>query len=133
MEYRMKNKHGQYRWIRDFGQPFFDLDNSFLGYIGSCYDITTIKDNELKLIELNATKDKFFSIIAHDLQSPFHSILGYSELLMERIKEKDYNKIEQFAQIVLKSSNKAMDLLMNLMAWRNLRQGGWNIALSQLN
>jgi len=123
MEYRMKNKHGQYRWIRDFGQPFFDLDNSFLGYIGSCYDITTIKDNELKLIELNATKDKFFSIIAHDLQSPFHSILGYSELLMERIKEKDYNKIEQFAQIVLKSSNKAMDLLMNLMAWAQSQTG----------
>src|SRR5512133_512734 len=40
MEYRMKNKFGEYRWIRDFGRPFYDLDNSFLGYIGSCYDIT---------------------------------------------------------------------------------------------
>ncbi|MEI7829841.1 MAG: PAS domain-containing protein, partial [Prolixibacteraceae bacterium] len=65
MEYRMKNYTGAYRWIRDFGRPFYDLDNTFLGYIGSCYDITDNKNNELKLIELNTTKDKFFSIIAH--------------------------------------------------------------------
>lgn len=117
MEYRMKNKFGEYRWIRDFGRPFYDLDNSFLGYIGSCYDITEIKDNELKLIELNATKDKFFSIIAHDLKSPFNSIIGYGELLIEHIKEKNYDRIEDFANIVLKSSNRAMDLLKNLMEW----------------
>lgn len=48
MEYRMKNKLGEYRWIRDFGRPFFDLDNTFLGYIGSCYDITVNKDNDKK-------------------------------------------------------------------------------------
>jgi hypothetical protein len=44
MEYRMKNKFGEYRWIRDFGRPFYDLDNIFLGYIGSCYDITEYKN-----------------------------------------------------------------------------------------
>jgi PAS domain S-box-containing protein len=123
MEYRMKNKFGEYRWIRDFGQPFFDLDNTFLGYIGSCYDITEIKDNELKLIELNATKDKFFSIIAHDLKSPFNSIIGYGELLIENIKEKRYDELEDFANIVLKSSNRAMDLLKNLMEWAQSQTG----------
>lgn len=123
MEYRMKNKFGEYRWIRDFGRPFYDLDNSFLGYIGSCYDITEIKDNELKLIELNATKDKFFSIIAHDLKSPFNSIIGYGELLIEHVKEKNYERIEDFANIVLKSSYRAMDLLKNLMEWSQSQTG----------
>jgi len=47
MEYRLKDKFGEYRWIRDFGRPFYDLDNTFLGYIGSCYDITENKINEL--------------------------------------------------------------------------------------
>lgn len=123
MEYRMKNKLGKYCWIRDFGRPFFDLDNTFLGYIGSCYDITENKNNELKLIELNATQNKFFSIIAHDLKTPFNSIVGFSELLIERIKEKDNDKIEEFANIILQSSNRAMDLLQNLMVWVQSQSG----------
>lgn len=123
MEYRMKNKYGEYRWIRDFGRPFYDLDNSFLGYIGSCYDITEIKDNELRLIELNATKDKFFSIIAHDLKSPFNSIVGFSEYLIEQVKAKNYSKIDEITNIILNSSNRAMDLLSNLMAWSQLESG----------
>jgi two-component system CheB/CheR fusion protein len=123
MEYRMKNKFNEYRWIRDFGRPFYDLDNTFLGYIGSCYDITEIKDNELRLKELNATKDKFFSIIAHDLKSPFTSIFLSSELLGEYIKEKDYSKIDEIARLILKSSKQAMDLLTNLMTWSQLESG----------
>jgi len=123
MEYRMKNKFGEYRWIRDFGRPFFDLDNTFLGYIGSCYDITEIKNSELSLIELNATKDKFFSIIAHDLKTPFNSIIGFSELLVDKVKENDYDKVAEFAGIILQSSKRAMDLLINLMEWSQLQSG----------
>ncbi|MEA4983347.1 MAG: PAS domain-containing sensor histidine kinase [Paludibacter sp.] len=126
MEYRMKNKFGEYRWIRDFGRPFYDLDNTFLGYIGSCYDITEIKNSELSLIELNATKDKFFSIIAHDLKTPFNSIIGFSELLVDRIKENDYDKVAEFAGIILQSSKRAMDLLINLMEWSQLQSGRMN-------
>ena len=123
MEYRMKNKFGEYRWIRDIGRPFYDLDNTFLGYTGSCYDITENKTNELNLIELNATKDKFFSIVAHDLKSPFNSIVGFSEYLVEQVKEKNYENIGKFANIMLQSSNKAMDLLTNLMTWAQSQTG----------
>lgn len=123
MEYRMKNKFGEYRWIRDFGRPFYDLDNTFLGYIGSCYDITDNKNNELNLIELNATKDKFFSIIAHDLKSPFNSIIGFSEYLVELVNEKEYDKIGDVADLMLQSSNKAMNLLTNLMTWAQSQSG----------
>lgn len=126
MEYRMKNKFGEYRWIRDFGRPFYDLDNTFLGYIGSCYDITEIKNSELSLIELNATKDKFFSIIAHDLKTPFNSIIGFSELLVDKVKENDYDKVAEFAGIILQSSKRAMDLLINLMEWSQLQSGRMN-------
>ena len=123
MDYRMKNRFGEYRWIRDFGRPFYDLDNTFLGYIGSCYDITENKNYELKLAELNATKDKFFSVIAHDLKSPFNSIIGFSELLIEQIREKDYERIEEIANTILQSSNRAMDLLSNLMEWAQSQSG----------
>lgn len=126
MEYRMKDKFGEYHWIRDFGRPFYDHDNTFLGYIGSCYDITEIKNSELSLIELNATKDKFFSIIAHDLKTPFNSIIGFSELVVDKVKEKDFDKVAEFAGIILQSSKRAMELLINLMEWSQLQSGRMN-------
>ncbi len=123
MEYRMKNKLGEYCWIRDFGRPFYDLDNSFAGYIGSCYDISENRNNELKLMELNATKDKFFSIMAHDLRSPFNAVMGFGNLLAEKIQQKDYDGIEEYARIIQNSSERAMGLLTNLMEWSRLQTG----------
>ena len=80
-------------------------------------------ESEAQLRELNATKDKFFRIIAHDLKSPFNSILGFSSLLIEEIQEKDYERIEEFAGYIKRSSHRAMDLLMNLMEWSQLQTG----------
>lgn len=83
-----------------------------------------ITNKELQqLIQLNKDKNKFFSIIAHDMKSPFNSIIGFSELLMEQIKEKKYEKIGEFANIILESSNMAMDLLSNLMVWAQSQSG----------
>jgi PAS domain S-box-containing protein len=123
MEYRMKNSSGEYRWIRDFGRPFYDLDNSFLGYIGSCYDITEIKDNELKLIELNATKDKFFSIIAHDLRSPFNSLLGLTKLLEDELPTMSQGQIQKIVVTMRKSATNLFSLLENLLEWSRLQRG----------
>jgi len=126
MEYRMKNKYGEYRWIRDFGRPFYDLDNTFLGYIGSCYDITDNKNNELKLIGLNAAKDKFFSIIAHDLRSPFSAILGFSGQLIQLIHDKEYDQVEEVASTICSTSDRVIDLLSNLMGWAQSQTGRLN-------
>jgi len=130
MEYRMKNKFGEYRWIRDFGRPFYDLDNSFLGYIGSCYDITEIKQNELiinqknnELEKLNADKDLFMSILAHDLKGPFNSILGYLELLTGNIHTYDINDIENQLSIINNSAQNVYNLLEAILMWINSESG----------
>jgi signal transduction histidine kinase len=75
------------------------------------------------LLEANAQKDKFFSIIAHDLINPFNSILGFSDLLINQIKEKDYDAVEEYAKIIRQSTTSAMDLLMNLMEWSRAHTG----------
>ncbi|HEY6913094.1 MAG TPA: HAMP domain-containing sensor histidine kinase, partial [Paludibacter sp.] len=74
-------------------------------------------------IGLNAAKDKFFSIIAHDLKGPFNSIIGFSDLLVDGIREKDYEEIEKYAMIIQNSSRRAMDLIMNLMEWSRSQTG----------
>jgi two-component system sensor histidine kinase/response regulator len=76
-----------------------------------------------KLEELNATKDKFFSIIAHDLRSPFNAILGFSEILSELVSEKNYDDIDEYATIIHQSSIRVTDLLMNLMEWSQSQTG----------
>jgi len=94
-----------------------------LSLLNTRFRAQQIKESEIKLRELNATKDKFFSIIGHDLKSPFNSIIGFSNLLVEQIKNKDIEGIDEYANIVLKSSNKAMDLLLNLMEWSRSQTG----------
>ena len=82
-----------------------------------------LKESEKRLRELNATKDKFFSIIAHDLKSPFTSIIGLSELLAEQVSKNDYKGIDEYANMIQTSSWHAMDLLTNLMEWSRSQTG----------
>lgn len=80
-----------------------------------------LKENEARLKELNVTKDKFFSIIAHDLKSPFNSIVGLSDILVSEVN--DIEKTEKIANIIQKSSHQAMDLLTNLLEWARSQSG----------
>lgn len=101
------------------------------GYFATVFsDITeqhkaeeTLINNEINLRNLNATKDKFFSIIAHDLRSPFNSILGFSQLLSESVQSMDYELVKQYATIIEKSTLRTMDLLTNLLEWSRAQTG----------
>jgi signal transduction histidine kinase len=80
-----------------------------------------IKNNELQ--NLNAEKDKFLSIIAHDLRSPFSSIIGFSDLLVQQANKTESAKIVEYSELIKNSSEKAMDLLSNLMEWSMSQTG----------
>jgi PAS domain S-box-containing protein len=83
----------------------------------------TLQENEARLRDLNATKDKFFSIIAHDLKNPFNAIIGFSNLLIDQVKDKDYEGIDEYATIIKDSSLRAMSLLNNLLIWSRSQTG----------
>lgn len=92
-----------------------------------------LKESENRLTELNSTKDKFFSIIAHDLKSPFNSIVGFSDLLKEKVQEKDYEGMEKYIEIIQNSSQNAMNLLMNLLEWSRLQTGRIKFSPEQID
>jgi len=126
----MWNSPDGIKWVNTSKIPFLDEDGHVSGVIGISSDITEKKVAELqlealnrKLNTLNATKDKFFSIIAHDLKSPFNSIIGLSEILVDQVNDRDYKGIDKFAKIIYQSSNPAMDLLTNLMEWSQAQTG----------
>ena len=71
----------------------------------------------------NKTKDKFFSIIAHDLKNPFAGLLSSCELLKHRIVKQDMKKIEKYTDSIYNSSKNAYTLLENLLKWSSLQLG----------
>jgi PAS domain S-box-containing protein len=76
--------------------------------------------------ELNATKDKFFSIIAHDLKGPFNAILGFSELLSESYDDFDEEEKKKFIHNIKIASDSTFKLLENLLDWSRLQTGKIN-------
>jgi PAS domain S-box-containing protein len=123
-------KNGEVCCLLTNALPILDKDGTLKGYRGVDRDITDRKHSEAeikktnkKLVKLNAEKDKFFSIIAHDLKSPFNAIMGFSDLLVEKADEKSLTGIEKYAGIIQQSSQRAMGLLMNLMEWSRSQTG----------
>jgi PAS domain S-box-containing protein len=93
-------------------------------------DITEMKKNqealklsEEQLRELNSTKDKFFSIIAHDLMNPFNAMIGFTELLIESIKSDKNEEGLNYAHFIDYSSRRIFDLLQNLLIWSRTQSG----------
>jgi signal transduction histidine kinase len=76
-----------------------------------------VEQRTSKLVEIVSTNAKFLSIIAHDLRSPFSSIIGILELLKMSLKEFNKNEIEEYVNIVYNSANNTLTLLDNLLVW----------------
>ncbi|MBN1301357.1 MAG: PAS domain S-box protein [Melioribacteraceae bacterium] len=97
---------------------------------GSVRDITSeklaeekIKKYSQELKNLNDSKDKFFSIVAHDLISPFSAVIGYSEILASEFRELELDQIGQFASDINSISQKAHNLLSELLDWSRIQTG----------
>jgi PAS domain S-box-containing protein len=128
-QYRHRHKNGGWIYLEAFGSN--QINNPEINAVVlNVRDITDRKiaekklmENEIRLQELVATKDKFFSIIAHDLRSPFNSIMGLCDLLIRQTRQKDYEGIEKYAEIIQTSAQLSMDLLVNLLDWARTQTG----------
>ncbi len=76
-----------------------------------------------KLTELNVSKDKLISIIAHDIKSPFSGIIGFSKLLEEDAAIFDVSEIQKYAGMIHSSASQVLELLETLLQWAKVQQG----------
>lgn len=122
--YKLKKKDGSGIWLEDHPRYIRDEQGNVIIHEGLCKDITMrmeheqkLIQNEVKLEELNAAKDKFFSIIAHDLKNPIGSIKDISNILYIEYDELPEEDKKEFLEVVASSTQNVYSLLENLLEW----------------
>jgi len=122
-------KDGRLIWV-EVSTTFRRNQDGRLEVVGISRNIEERKRMEIELLNAkeklelsNITKDKFFSIIAHDLRSPFSGLLGLSELLNDNLEILSDKEIRQSAKMINQAADNAYDLLENLLEWSRAQRG----------
>jgi len=92
-----------------------------------------LEEANKKLIKLNHEKDKFFTIIAHDLRNPFIGITSLSKIMLDQLKSNDFENMEEYVQEINNASKNAYNLLKNLLNWARSQTGRMEFTPSTLS
>ncbi len=114
---------------------YYNNDSTVGGVIGVLNDITDIrhaeqqlKESEQKLKEANASKDKFFSIIAHDLKNPLQEILLASHMIIKNNQRGEHENLDTNIKHIHSSVTHVTELLQNLLQWSRSQSGTINFS-----
>ncbi len=102
------------------------LANQVMTHLELRLSVTQLEKYAQELHDSNLSKDKFFSIISHDLRAPFNGILSLSEMLANDFDTFDKSEIKEFATDIFRSAKTAYDLVDNLLSWSRLETGDLN-------
>jgi PAS domain S-box-containing protein len=139
--YKMEGSknEGEYTVLcKDRTERIWDFSSAFLGnfeiggrvVISMAKDVTerkkaedALKLNEKQLTSINADKDRFISILGHDLKNPFNNILGFSEVLTNELEGLNKEEIRDIARNINKSAQITSNLLDDILLWSRSQQG----------
>ncbi|TAL67256.1 MAG: HAMP domain-containing histidine kinase [Bacteroidetes bacterium] len=113
--------------------------NDEIGHLAKSFNqmLDELENTLIELKQINAEKDKFFSIIAHDLKSPFSGFLGLTQLMSEQMNDLTMTEIQDYSKSLKVSASNLYKLLQNLLEWSRIQRGmisfePVNFALSQI-
>ncbi len=125
---------GEFKILEMNYYPHLNAAGRVDGVISTSKDVTEhkkaeqcLKENESRLKELNATKDKLFSVIGHDLQGPLSNIIGFSELIDSGYDQCSDEEIRKYNKIIYQLSQSVSELLDNLLTWARSQRNRINI------
>ena len=127
---KIQSPNREYEWVNTTKVPIINKNGKVTGIVGISRNVTDLKNAESKIIKfakelqyLNAGKDKFFSIIAHDLKNPFFSLLGFAEMLEKNYEELSEDEKRDYIKNIIKISQNSYHLLENLLQWARSQTG----------
>lgn len=134
LEFKIVTSQGKEKWIEQKIVPFFDNDKSYLGSFVSNRDDSKRKNFEvaLKTSEENlkaavADKDKFFSILAHDIRSSFSGLIGLSQFLNNELDDLDKPKVKELVEKINYSVRSIFTFIENILEWSRIQSGRMEI------
>ncbi|MEW6196880.1 MAG: ATP-binding protein [Bacteroidota bacterium] len=137
--YRIKSKDGNHIWLKEVMNVVRDPVGEIIQNKSVLFNVTEIKNKELEseavcnnLKEINVAKDKFISIISHDLRAPFTTLLGFSEILLN---EQDLSEEErnEYLRYIYDASKTQLNLINTLLDWSRLQTGRIKVEPTRLN
>ena len=139
-EFINKTKDGRLLNIEGSANPILNDQKEIIGFIGIQHDITSRKlaEEEIKLKnELlqtsNAEKDKFFSIISHDLRDSLSAFVNATQIIAEEIHTMELEEIRDITRSMKISATNLYNLLVNLLEWSKLKRDGMDFVPEKLN
>jgi PAS domain S-box-containing protein len=122
--FRMKTKTGEWVYVLGSGMVSdYDEAGKPIRMVGTHQNINKQKSIEKQLREINATKDKLFSIIAHDLRSPYNAQLGFLETLLNQESPYSPEERKRIIQNLYNTTRQSFSLLDNLLIWSRSNAG----------
>ncbi len=146
-EILIKTKDNEHLVVLETAYANKDKNGEVVSYRGILRDITEVKkteqqlknyvkelakvnkqllESEEELRNINHSKDRLFSIIGHDLRSPFTALIGFSDYLIEDIDELEKGEITLYARKINESAKNIFSLLENLLDWSRIETGRIN-------
>jgi PAS domain S-box-containing protein len=121
---------GKNHWLLGLKVPLKNVHGEIIGIVGLNHDITARKISEQLMNDKNEElqkhiieKDKFFSIIAHDLRSPFHGLLGLTQLMKDELRDLTKEDLQNIAVSLNNAAINIYGLIENLLEWSLLQRG----------
>ncbi len=128
IEYRLKRKDGQYRWVLHSGLPKLDTDGNFDGYIGTIIDIEDVlysrklekrivqlTQQRTELVALNKAKDEFIAIASHQLRTPATGVKQFVGMLLEGYSGKLTSKQRSLLERAYESNERQLQVVSDLL------------------
>jgi PAS domain S-box-containing protein len=145
VEFKLKRKDGKIITVVEHARTIRDAAGKTVMYEGIIEDATSkraieeqtqhylaaLKNSQEKLTELNAQKDKLFSIVSHDLRSPFSGILGFCDVLINDNASLTHDERMEYLSYIRESATTQLQLVNRLLDWSRLESGRISLEMKE--